>query len=108
VGRYADACNLFGSPAEVEAKVAVLHEHCRAAGRDPATVTVTNLSEAAVLGASPSASERYDTVVGTAEEHIGRYRQYTEAGVDEAIVAVHIDGTPSQLEAFAPVIDAFR
>jgi F420-dependent oxidoreductase-like protein len=107
VARYADACNLFGSPAEVAAKVAVLHEHCRAADRDPATVAVTNLSEAAILGGSPAASERYDPVVGTVEEHIGRYRQYAEAGVDEAIVAVHVDGTPAQLEAFAPVIAAF-
>jgi alkanesulfonate monooxygenase SsuD/methylene tetrahydromethanopterin reductase-like flavin-dependent oxidoreductase (luciferase family) len=71
-------------------------------------VTVTNLSEAAILGASPSASERHDAVVGTVEEHVGRYRQYAEAGVDEAIVAVHVDGTPAQLEAFAPVIAAFR
>jgi F420-dependent oxidoreductase-like protein len=105
--RHADACNLFGPPAEVAAKVAVLHEHCRAVERDPTTVTVTNLSEAAILGGSPSASERYDAVVGTVEEHIGRYRQYAEAGVDEAIVAVHLDGTPAQLEAFAPVIAAF-
>ena len=29
-------------------------------------------------------------------------------GVDEAIVAVHVDGTPDQVEAFARVIDAFR
>jgi F420-dependent oxidoreductase-like protein len=107
VARYADACNLFGSPEEVAAKVAVLHGHCRAEDRDPSTVTVTNLSEAAILGGSPSAGERYDAVVGTVEEHVGRYRQYAEAGVDEAIVAVHVDGTPAQLEAFAPVIAAF-
>ena len=46
-------------------------------------------------------------MVGTVEEHIGRYRQYAEAGVQEAIVAVHLDGTPAQLESFAPVIAAF-
>jgi alkanesulfonate monooxygenase SsuD/methylene tetrahydromethanopterin reductase-like flavin-dependent oxidoreductase (luciferase family) len=108
VAQYADACNLFGSPEEVAHKVAVLHEHCRAVDRDPATVTVTTLFEAAILGGSPGAAERYDACVGTVEEHIGRCRQYAEAGVDEAIVAVHVDGTPSQLEAFAPVIAAFR
>jgi alkanesulfonate monooxygenase SsuD/methylene tetrahydromethanopterin reductase-like flavin-dependent oxidoreductase (luciferase family) len=108
VARYADACNLFGSPDEVAAKVAVLHRHCAAEDRDPATVTVTNLTDAAILGGSASATERYAEVVGTVEEQIGRYRQYAEAGVDEAIVAVHVDGTPDQLEAFAPVIQAFR
>ncbi len=107
VARYADACNLFGSPAEVARKVAVLHEHCRAADRDPTTVTVTNLSEAAILGGSPAAGERYASVVGSVDEHVGRYRQYAEAGVDEAIVALHVDGTPAQVEAFAPVIAAF-
>ena len=81
VARYADACNLFGSPDEVAGKVAVLHEHCRAVDRDPATVTVTTLSEAAILGGSPGAAERYDACVGTVEEQIGRYRQYAEVGV---------------------------
>ncbi len=108
VARYADACNLFGTPEEVARKVAVLHEHCEAVGRDPSTVSVTNLSQAAILGASPSAAERHEDVVGTVEEHVGRYRQYAEAGVDEAIVAVHVDGTPVQVEAFAAVIAAFR
>jgi F420-dependent oxidoreductase-like protein len=107
VARYADACNLFGSPHEVARKVAVLHEHCRAEGRDPATVTITTLSEAAILGGSPGAAERYDACVGTVDEQVGRYRQYAEVGVDEAIVALHVDGTPAQVEAFAPVISAF-
>ena len=46
--------------------------------------------------------------MATVEEHIGRYRAWAEAGVQEAIVALHLDGTPDQLDAFAPVIDAFR
>jgi hypothetical protein len=41
-------------------------------------------------------------------EHIGRYRAWAEAGVQEAIIALHLDGTPAQVEAFAPVIAAFR
>ena len=107
VARSADACNLFGSPDDVARKVVVLHEHCRAVDRDPATVTITTLSDAAILGGSPGAAERYDACVGTVEEQIGRYRQYAEVGVDEAIVALHLDGTPAQIEAFAPVIAAF-
>ncbi len=108
VARHADACNLFGDPPTVARKVDVLRRHCDVEERDPATVTITNLSEAAVLGGSPSAAERYAPVVGTVEEHIGRYRQWAEAGVEEAVVALHLDGTPAQIEAFAPVIAAFR
>jgi len=108
VARYADACNLFGSPADVTRRVGVLRAHCAAVERDPATVTITNLSEAAILGGSPTTAERYADVVGTVEEQIGRYRSYAEAGVQEAIVALHLDGTPAQIEAFAPVIAAFR
>ena len=108
VARYADACNLFGAPDVVARKVGVLHTHCAELDRDPATVTVTNLSDAAVLGGSAAAGERYADVVGTVTEHIGRYRQYADAGVQEAIVALHLDGTPDQIAAFAPVIAAFR
>jgi F420-dependent oxidoreductase-like protein len=107
VARHADACNLFGDPPTVARKVAVLRAHCADADRDPATVTVTNLSEAAVLGGSAAAAERYGPAVATVDEHVGRYRAWAEAGVEEAIVALHLDGTVNQLDAFAPVIEAF-
>ena len=108
VARHADACNLFGEPDVVARKIEVLRGHCEAEDRDPASITITNLTEAAILGGSESASERYADVVGTVDEQIGRYRRYAEVGVQEAIVALHLDGTPAQIEAFAPVIDAFR
>ncbi|QBD80288.1 TIGR03560 family F420-dependent LLM class oxidoreductase [Ktedonosporobacter rubrisoli] len=34
VAQYADACNVFGTPSELEHKFAVLKEHCAAVGRD--------------------------------------------------------------------------
>jgi hypothetical protein len=34
VARYADACNVFGTPAEVAHKFDVLREHCAAEDRD--------------------------------------------------------------------------
>ena len=52
--------------------------------------------------------ERDGAVVATVEEHIGRYRAWAEAGVQEAIVALRLDGTTDQLDVFAPVIEAFR
>ena len=85
----------------------MLREHCERRGSRPDDVTITNLSEAAVLGGSAAAAERYGAVVATVEEHIGRYRAWAEAGVQEAIVALRLDGTTDQLDAFAPVIEAF-
>jgi hypothetical protein len=41
VARYADACNINGSPDVVAHKISVLHRHCREVGRDPAEIEVT-------------------------------------------------------------------
>jgi F420-dependent oxidoreductase-like protein len=104
VARHADACNLFGDPAAVEHKVAVLRAHCAAEGRDPDAVTVTQLSEAGVVG---SDDDRYADVVGTVDEQVGRFRALADVGVQRVFVALHEDGTTEQIERFAPVIAAF-
>jgi F420-dependent oxidoreductase-like protein len=94
VARYADACNLFGDPAEVRRKVGVLHAHCEAEGRDPSSVAVTHLSTAgADLGL---------------DDHVGRYRQLAEAGVKKAIVSLPDLSGAEPVARFAPVIEAFR
>jgi F420-dependent oxidoreductase-like protein len=93
VARHADACNVFGDPDTVRHKVEVLHAHCATEGRDPAEITVTNLSTAD----APLAGD-----------HTGRYRQYAEAGVQEAIVNLAAAPTPEAINVFAPVIAAFR
>jgi F420-dependent oxidoreductase-like protein len=93
VARYADACNLFGDPATVRRRIAVLHAHCATEGRDPAAITITNLT---------------DVPVATDDERIGRYRDYAEAGVQRAIVSLPGPLDPATIHAFAPVIDAFR
>jgi F420-dependent oxidoreductase-like protein len=93
VARHADACNLFGDTANVRHKLAVLHEHCAAEGRDPAAITVTHL-------ASPGNA--------TVEEHVGRYRELAEAGVQTAIVSLRdLDG-PEAVHRLAEVVAAFR
>jgi len=43
VAQYADACNLFGGPAEVGPKLEILRGHCDAVGRDYSTITPTVL-----------------------------------------------------------------
>ena len=41
VARYADACNIFGGPADIAHKLDVLRRHCDAVGRDPNEIEVT-------------------------------------------------------------------
>jgi F420-dependent oxidoreductase-like protein len=105
VARHADACNLFGDPETIRHKVAVLHDHCRAEGRDPAEVRITQLGDAGIMAAG---GDRSTPTVGTVDEQIGRYRELADAGVQQVFVAVHEDGTAEQVERFAEVIAAFR
>jgi F420-dependent oxidoreductase-like protein len=41
VAQYADACNLFGTPEAIGAKLAILKQHCVASGRDYAAIEKT-------------------------------------------------------------------
>ena len=43
VAQYADACNLFGAPEMVSAKLAILKQHCDALGRDYSSIEKTTL-----------------------------------------------------------------
>jgi F420-dependent oxidoreductase-like protein len=92
VARHADMCNLFGDAARVRHKLEVLHGHCQTEGRDPAEVTVTHLSTADAP---------------TPDDHVGRYRQLAEAGVQVAIVNIPELTGPGPVARFAEVIGAF-
>jgi F420-dependent oxidoreductase-like protein len=91
VARAADACNLFGGPDDVRRKLAVLHSHCAAEGRDPAAITVTHLSSPGTAGT-------------TVAEEVGRYRALAEAGVQAAIVAL---ADVAAIRRFSEVVAAF-
>jgi F420-dependent oxidoreductase-like protein len=104
VARHADACNLFGRPDVVRKKVAVLHEHCAAEGRDPAEVRVTQLAPARVVAPG---EERTGPGAATATEHVGRYRELAEAGVQTAIVGLSDADGPESVRRFEEVIAAF-
>jgi F420-dependent oxidoreductase-like protein len=104
VARHADACNLFGDPDTVRHKVAVLHEHCAAEHRDPAQVTVTHLGAARVV---TSEAKRDGEGAATVDEHVGRFRELAEAGVQTAIVGLSDADGPESVRRFADVIAAF-
>jgi F420-dependent oxidoreductase-like protein len=105
VARHADACNLFGDPETVRHKVGVLREHCAAEERDPTTVEVTHLAPARVIA---SAEARDAPGAATVAEHVGRYRELAEAGVQTAIVGLADAEGAESVRRFADVIAAFR
>ena len=105
VARHADACNLFGDPANVRRKLAVLRDHCATEGRDPATIAVTHLAAARVIA---EGAPRDGDGAATAAEHVGRLRELAEAGVQTAIVGLRDDEGPDSVRRFCDVIAAFR
>jgi alkanesulfonate monooxygenase SsuD/methylene tetrahydromethanopterin reductase-like flavin-dependent oxidoreductase (luciferase family) len=105
VARHADACNLFGDPGTVRRKLAVLREHCAAEGRDPAAIEVTHAAPARVVATE---EDRSGQGAGTVNEHVGRYRELAEAGVQTAIVSLSDTGAAESVKRFAEVIAAFQ
>ena len=123
VARHADACNLFGDAGTVKHKLDVLHRHCADAGRDAAEIRVTHLSTALtgrtrdevnelVDQRKPkrATAESYAAMVnaGTIDDHVGRFRELAEAGVQTAIVNLPDLGDTAPVERFAEVIAAYR
>jgi F420-dependent oxidoreductase-like protein len=93
VARYADACNLFGGPEEIAAKLVILRRHCEEVGRDPSEIEVTAMYRDIAPGASA------DDVVRGAEA-------LARVGVNTAITGSIGPDPAGWLEStFAPVVD---
>jgi alkanesulfonate monooxygenase SsuD/methylene tetrahydromethanopterin reductase-like flavin-dependent oxidoreductase (luciferase family) len=124
VAEAADGCNLRGDAATVRHKLAVLASHCADTGRDPAEIEVTHLSTALAAPTREAVAElaarlrpgrtppgRYATSAGaaTTAEHVERFRELHEAGVQTAIVRLaDLGRDDAAIERFAPVIAALR
>jgi F420-dependent oxidoreductase-like protein len=91
VARWADACNVFGSPDQVRHKYAVLREHCEREGRDPATIERTNLTSIAI---TPDGARGTLTPSG----FVDRLGAWAEAGSMHTIVSVRDPWDLSGLE----------
>jgi F420-dependent oxidoreductase-like protein len=98
VARLADACNIVdGDIAEVRHKLAVLRDHCEAAGRDYDTIEKTRIQpwllarDGAALAAKRerlAARGPLRGFAGTVSEAIDLIGQYQQAGVD---LLIHAD-----------------
>ena len=120
--RLGDGCNLPAGLDVLDRKLAVLREHCRAAGRDPAEVAVTvqdfpvigdDRGHAAAIveklrGRTPAAAFARRHHAGTAADQVGRYRLLAERGVSTVFVSLPDLAGPPDVLRLAPVTATFR
>lgn len=119
--RLGDGCNLPADLAGLDHKLAVLRQHCREVGRDPAHVEVTVL-DIPVIGrdrehaasivenlrgrvSAAAFAQRHHA--GTAGDHIGRYRLLADRGVSTVFVSLPDLAHPDDVLRLAPVAAAF-
>ena len=86
-------------------KLRVLRAWCETEGRDPTAITVTHLAPARVVAPG---EPREGQGAASVEEHVGRYRELAEAGVQTAIVGLSDARGPQSVTRFAEVVAAFR
>lgn len=90
--KWADEWNVWGTPATLKQKMAILDGHCRAMGRDPesikrSAVALLFMSDDAVyLERMRGTKMQQATIIGTAEEVAATVAEYAALGVDELIV----------------------
>jgi F420-dependent oxidoreductase-like protein len=82
VAQYADASNLFGGPAELLPKYAILAEHCEAVGRDFTEIERTNLQ-----GVSLSERSTSGRTAESPDQIVERFGRLAEAGVQHVIIS---------------------
>jgi F420-dependent oxidoreductase-like protein len=112
VAQYADACNLFGDVDTIRHKLALLEQHCREVGRDPAEITKTRLGTLIVADTKDEAEARMEErraagvdperlrtyVVGDPDAVTDQVQAYLDAGLDGLIFNMP-PGTPPEVVA---------
>jgi alkanesulfonate monooxygenase SsuD/methylene tetrahydromethanopterin reductase-like flavin-dependent oxidoreductase (luciferase family) len=117
VAQYADWWNAVGcSPEETQASLDVLAEHCRAVGRDPASILKTYSTDCVAVARSSQTAQRMveaspyyspsAAVVGTPDEVAARLRQYIQLGVEHFMLRFvdfpHTEGARLFVEEVLP------
>jgi F420-dependent oxidoreductase-like protein len=91
VARYADACNVFGSPEQVRHKYDVLRRHCEREGRDYGSIEKTNMTSISI---SPDGARGSLTPTGL----VDRLGAWAEVGSMHTIFSVRNVWDLSRLE----------
>jgi len=106
---------------ELDRNLAVLRQHCRRAGRDPAEVEVTVLDVPVIgrdrehaasiverlRGRTAAAAFARRHHAGTPADHVGRYRLLAERSVTTMFVSLPDLAHPDDVLRLAPVTAAF-
>jgi F420-dependent oxidoreductase-like protein len=123
VAKYADACNLFGSPETVKRKLDVLKEHCKKVGRDYDSILKTKLGGVLIDNEEEEAKKRVNLILkGMSEQQIKEYIIYGTAdsvlqqiemlekvGIQYFIVNLEPSRQFDELESFAKnIIEKMR
>lgn len=90
VAQYGNACNLFGAPEAVAAKLAILRAHCERLGRDYEAIEKTTLGTADLRPGRMSADDVIDLC-----------RRHAAVGVDHAIFNIPEVESLAGIETFA-------
>jgi len=98
VARYADLCNIHGSPATIRRRLEILRKHCEDVGRDPAEITTTRRGSLIVTATSDEAEATSKLIrdaagpefdeqftVGTEDQIVEQVSALVDAGLDGLI-----------------------
>ena len=108
VARHADACNLFGDPADRRPQDRGAAPALRRRGARPGDGDDHQPVRGGGARRVAERAERYAPSSAPSRSTSAATASGPRPASQEAIVALHLDGTPAQIEAFAPVIAAFR
>ncbi|MBV8980277.1 MAG: LLM class F420-dependent oxidoreductase [Acidimicrobiia bacterium] len=72
VAKYADICNVFGSPETLRKNVEILHNHCADVGRDPSDIQVTRLGSLFLARSADEAEQLREGIAGAMGEEWAR------------------------------------
>jgi F420-dependent oxidoreductase-like protein len=93
VAKYADACNLFGSPETVRKKLDILKEHCKSVGRDYDSILKTKIGAVIVDDNNDMAKNRVRKT----------FREIPEEQIKEFMIYGTPEDVSRQIEIFEQV-----
>jgi F420-dependent oxidoreductase-like protein len=115
VAKYADACNIFGSPETVRRKLNALREHCKSVGRDYDTIQKTKLGHIIIdrdqRSLEQTVAKRFGNVAdptrkemvtfGQPEDVRRQIEMFRDAGIDYFICNLEPDHELEAIRLFA-------
>ena len=93
VAKYADACNVFGSPETVKRKFSILRKHCRAVGRNYDGIVKTKLGAVVIEKDSDTLRRRVSET----------FNKWPEEMRNEFVIAGNPDEVRRKIETFRDV-----